>query len=365
MSVVCAWSQSPSALEPSSVQGDVQRVSRFALRPMPDPQYLLNDDAPFHSLPVPCDEGGKVRKVGVEVEFIGLSARVAAQALRDAFGGLLLEEDPHAYLVRTDRLGELIVELDIRYAHALREDRTLPVRLGPRLAPLLGSALSAVVPRELISGPLTIDRLPEIDAAVAVLRAAGAAGRGVTRFGSLGLHFNVDPPQLDAPALVTLLKAYLLLEPWLRQETTVGRPRWWSFLPAPFPPGYVRRVVAPDYQPDLSDFTDHYLAANPTRNRGLDLLPILLHLDEARVRSVLPFEKIGNRPVLHYRLPQAYVGDPAWSIAGDWNRWVAIERLATAPERLRALGRAWQEPAESIADGGLPTAPWWRAWRWR
>ena len=61
-----------------------------------------------------------------------------------------------------------------------------------------------------------------------------------------------------------------------------------SFLPAAYPTDYVRRVIAPDYEPDLMTFAEDYLAANPTRDRSLDLLPILLHVDEARVRARLP-----------------------------------------------------------------------------
>ena len=66
----------------------------------------------------------------------------------------------------------------------------------------------------------------------------------------------------------------------------------------PFPADYVRRIVAPDYWPDISLFIDDYLAANPTRNRDLDLLPLLLHLDAGRVRAALPNEKINGPPDL-------------------------------------------------------------------
>jgi hypothetical protein len=160
------------------------------------------------------------RRVGVEVEFMGLSARTAAQALSVELGGTLAEEDPHAFLVRGACLGDLTVELDIRYAHPQRAyGTTLPLRLGPRTAAWLGSALSGIVPRELITAPMALDRLPDVDQAIDVLRRAGATGHGTTRFGSLGLHFNIDPPSLSAEPLTATLKAFLLLEPWLRHET--------------------------------------------------------------------------------------------------------------------------------------------------
>jgi hypothetical protein len=278
------------------------------------------------------------------VEFTGLSAQAAAQALSVGLGGTMAEEDPHAFLVRGTCLGDLTVELDIRYAHPQRAyGRTLPFRLGPRSAAWLGSALSGIVPHELVTAPMTLDRLPAVDQAIDVLRRAGATGRGTTRFGSLGLHFNVDPPDLSAETLTATLKAFLLLEPWLRHDTLRGGPYRLPFFPAPYPADYVSRVVAPDYQPDLATLAEDYLTANPTRDRSLDLLPILLHLDERQVRTRLPREKIGARPVLHYRLPQAHVGEPGWSIAPDWNRWVVVECLAEDCDRLMALGWAHQD----------------------
>lgn len=311
----------------------------------------------FAGLPVATTAAGAPRRVGVEVEFLGLGARAAAAALRAAFGGRLEEEDAHAFLVRGGRLGDLGVELDVRHAHPARQDGTVPVRLGPRTAGLLGWALGRAAPRELVTPPLRVGRLGDVDRAVAALRAAGATGRGGGPLVPLGLHFNVDPPDLEPATLARYLKAYLLLEGWLRRGAA-GAARW-PRLPARYPEAYARRVVDPGYRPDGRALLDDYLAANPTRDRGLDLLPILLHLDAARVRARLPHEKIGGRPVLHHRMAKARVGEPGWGIAADWNRWVAVERLAGDPDRLARLGRARLGPppgrtAPGLTPGGTP-----------
>jgi hypothetical protein len=155
---------------------------------------------------------------------------------------------------------------------------------------------------------------------------------------SLGLHFNVDPPRLDAETIMAFLKAFLLLGEGLRRDIARGSSRLAFVLPPDYPKSYVRRVLAPDYWPNLATLTNDYLAANPTRKRALDLLPLLAHLDEERVRSLLPHEKIGPRPVFHYRLPLAHVSEPNWSIMPDWDRWLAVERLASVPDRPHALG---------------------------
>ena len=206
-------------------------------------------------------------------------------------------------------------------------------------APVGVALLGPVVPRELITGPLAFDRLPEVDRLAALLHGAGGRGRGAVLLGSLGLHFNVEPPDLTAATLTGLLKAYLRSEPQLRRETAAGGFLAARGLPPPFPAPYAAKVLDPAYRPDLDGLAGDYLAANPTRHRGLDLLPLLAHRDEAGVRAALPpDEKVSPRPVLHYRMPQAHVGLAGWSLAPAWNLWVGVEELAEggAPARQAA-----------------------------
>jgi hypothetical protein len=44
--------------------------------------------------------------------------------------------------------------------------------------------------------------------------------------------------------------------------------------------------------------------------------------------------------VFHYRLPQAQLSDPTWSIMPDWERWLSVERLAMNLDQLAAGGKA-------------------------
>jgi hypothetical protein len=274
---------------------------------------------------VPVD--GSLRRVGVEVEFLGPSVRVAAAALARDLGGVVEPEDAHAIKVRGTRLGNLSVELDLRHIHPSRHP-DLDVGLGRRGAEILGALLSPFVPRELITAPNPATQLGEVDKALTSLRSVGARGRGIIFQNSLSLHFNIDPPSLDARTLTAFLKAFLLAGDDLRRQTARGRLRLALALPPDYPEGYKKRVLAPDYWPSLPDLTADYLAANPTRQRALDLLPVLAYLNEAQVRQTLPREKIGPRPVFHYRLPHAYLSDPDWSILPDWYGWLRVERLA-------------------------------------
>lgn len=83
--------------------------------------------------PLPDNPRGEIRKVGVEIEFSGLSARETALILARRFDGHLKREDPHRYRVETARWGEFVVELDLGFAHAKTEDE-----LDHKVAELIG-----------------------------------------------------------------------------------------------------------------------------------------------------------------------------------------------------------------------------------
>jgi hypothetical protein len=263
----------------------------------------------------------------VELEFLGPSARAVATALARDLDWRLACEDPHAFKVIGTRLGDIGVEVDLRRVHPARHPE-MSFGLGSAGAALLGYLASPFVPRELVTAPIPIGQLASVDSVLASLRAAGAHGRGVVLFASLGLHFNIDPPRLDAATLTAYLKAFLTLSDALRRRTARGDLRLSLALPPDYPKAYSERVLAPDYWPSLPELTADYLAANPTRKRALDLLPVLAHLCREQVRTVLPREKIAPRPAFHYRLPHAHIGDPGWSILPDWSGWLAVERLA-------------------------------------
>jgi hypothetical protein len=308
--------------------------------------------------PVMTNAEGRIRTVGVEMEFAGPTAEAIARALTGPLGGLLVEEDPHSYKVKGSALGDISVELDIRILHPERK-RGILGGMVPRVAAWFGSAARYVVPCELVTAPIPMDRLHEVDQLVGIMRGVGARGTQDAPLYAFGLHFNPEIPRQDAETATAFLKSFVLLNAWLRKQVAPDTTRHLLGFADPFPPAYIRKLAAPDYWPDIPTFIDDYLAANPTRNRDLDLLPLLLHFDADRVRAVLPNEKINGRPTFHYRLPDARVSDPGWSIAPDWNRWVAVERLAADRERLDAVGlsylafegaeKSWADVVERIA----------------
>jgi hypothetical protein len=302
-------------------------------------------------------EGG-MRTVGIEMEYSGPTAEETARALVEDLGGEILMDDPHAFRVTGCSICDMAIELDSRILHP-QKDGTLLGGVVPKIAAWIGNAASVLVPCELVTAPVPLDRLHEVDRVIATLRRLGAKGTQDGALFAFGLHFNPEVPGRDARTIVSFLKAFALLNAWLRKQVAPDPTREMLGFADPFPVEYVRRLVATDYWPDIPAFIGDYLAANPTRNRDLDLLPLLLHLDEARVRAMLPNEKIRGRPTFHYRLPDARVSDPGWSIAPDWNRWVVVERLADDPDRLETLcltylafageEKSWADAVERIA----------------
>jgi hypothetical protein len=298
-------------------------------------------DAPLLP-PRPSRPDGTPRRVGVEIEFTGLDGREVAELARRVYGGTLHEDDPYRYHVRGSGVGDLTVELDMSAAHP---DRGAGEGLGQRVKlavhQAVGAVGSLVMPFEVVFPPLPVERLPEVDRLVAALRERGAEGTNSGLLNAFGLHLNPEAAAFDAGYLVDHLKAFALLAPWLRAEIGVDVARRLSPFTRPYPAPYVRLLADPGYRPDLPRLVEDYLDANPTRDRELDMLPLLAEVAGDKVLGRAKEAKVKPRPAFHYRLPDSNVDQPGWGVVADWNRWVAVESLAADPERLAAAGRIY------------------------
>ncbi|MFL5335705.1 MAG: amidoligase family protein [Geminicoccaceae bacterium] len=287
---------------------------------------------------------GGPRRVGIELEFSGLSGGEVAEQARELFGGAVEERDPYRHVVLGSSLGDLIVELDLRAAHP---DNPQGDSVGERVMQAVHSAVGAVgsliMPQEVVVPPLPIERLPEVDRLVEALRHQGAIGTRRNILHAFGLHLNPEIAAADAGYLLDHLRAFALLSPWLRAVIEVNLSRRLSPFTRPYPPDYVRRLAQPDYRPDLRQLIADYLDANPNRDRELDMLPIFVGLEPELVMARASVDKVKARPTFHYRLPDSNVDQPGWGVVADWNRWVEVERLAADPPRLAALARTFAQ----------------------
>lgn len=325
-------------------------------------------------------ENGEDRLVGVEIEMSGIELSMIACQINILFGGRIEEISPFEFKIKDTEVGDFRIELDYVYlktyarekyeamqkAHKKKEDeesnqlveesedddflfKIVDLEL-PDLEDLAAEALALVakniVPLEIVTPPIPIDKLTKLDKLVARLRDHGAKGTRHLLFYAFGVHLNPELPNTDVNTVLAFFRAFLCLHEWLAEQEKVAFSRRMTPYINRFPNDYTKKVISPGYQPSLAEFIDDYLAHNPSRNRALDLLPLLTWLDEKRVRNALPEEKIGRRPTFHYRLPNSDIDNPHWGIANCWNHWVMVERLANHPELLEEMTAALSKHLE-------------------
>ncbi|TVQ86267.1 MAG: alpha-L-fucosidase [Chromatiaceae bacterium] len=318
--------------------------------------------------PRPLRADGSPRRVGVEIEFSGLSIDEVAALVRTELAGpagRLVPTGRYEIDVEGDAAGPWRVELDFGLLKSLgrrdREGRDLGATLEALAEDLLRGIAERIVPVEVVSPPLPVERLDAVNRLIARLRAAGARGTLDDPAYAFGMQLNPELPATDTATILHYLQAYLCLEDWLRARARVDWTRRLTFFADPFPRTWVRRSIDPDYAPERDRLIDDYLTANPTRNRALDLLPLFAELDPERVHARISDDRVKARPTLHYRLPNSEIDRPGWDLSQPWADWLVVERLAAAPERLVALCRTYasflDRPLGGLPLGGL-TGDW-------
>lgn len=288
--------------------------------------------------PFTCNPDGNTRRVGVEIEFAGLSVQDVAPLVKRRMGGEIRTHGSYRAVVEGTTHGDFVVELDTQYAHAKGDGD-----MERALADAAGAIGELFVPVEIVAPPIPYTDLDVLDRLVNDIRRHGAEGTQSGLFAAYGCHLNPEVAETGARYLTAMLKAYLILSAWLRDVTGLDFTRQVTSFVDPFPASYARRVVSPDYWPGMDDLIDDYLADNPTRNRELDMLPLFAHIDADRVRARIKDDRIKARPTFHYRLPNSEVDAPYWTVSGEWRHWVRVERLAADDARLEAASRAFSD----------------------
>ncbi len=304
---------------------------------------------------------GKTRRVGIELEMSALSLDQLSTIVADFLGLQITSDGRYARILHGDEAGDWLVEIDFnllkKMGRKIHDSDTFEGGLESSVEEVLAWAAEGVVPLEIVSPPLPLDRLPQVEDLIAELRTRGAKGTSDHIIYAFGMQLNPEVPAED-PAIVTaILKAFLCCYDWITDRVAVDLTRRITSYADPFPNDYVLKVTHPDYHPDMRTLIDDYLRYNPTRNRALDMLPLFLHLDEKRVRSVTADELIKARPAFHYRLPNCDIHKPDWGLYLSWNDWVRIEDLAADTDRLNACCKRFQKLQHN------PLRRWFGNWR--
>lgn len=313
----------------------------------------------FHLPPVVHNARGEVRRAGFEFEYAGVGLKASCIIVRHVFGGRPVVHSTFAREARFTRFGDFSVEIDSSLLKERRYEPTLhdlgldPSRLDrTNLEKYLVRAFSRLVPFEIGTPPIPITQLAPLEELRRLLLQNGAQGTRASLLYAFGLHINPEVPAEDPGVVLSYLRAFLLLYPWIKRRAEVDLARRISPFINPFPPAYARLVLADDYPArDAGRLIDDYLEFNPTRNRPLDLLPLLACLDAERVRARVAekdLRLVKPRPAFHYRLPSCQVDEPDWTVAREWNTWVEVERLANDPERLARMARESRGGYENV-----------------
>lgn len=299
----------------------------------------MNDFLP----PSLTNRRGSPRRVGVELEFAGLAPSEILDVIAAVLGGKAKRKTRFEFRITDSALGELALELDAAYFKELARAQAERSELERLTDDVLAGAAQVVVPWEVITAPIPIQRLAELEPLVAALRDKGARGTRHSPWYAFGLHLNPELPGLDAATVLAYLRSYACLYDWLVDAERLDPSRKW-FTPyiEPFDSDYVELILAEHYQPDIERLIDDYLQFNPTRNKSLDMLPLFCHIDAGRVRAKVDDPRVKARPALHYRLPNCDIDREDWNIGEPWRRWLEVEHLAADSEQLGRACRAFR-----------------------
>ncbi|WP_297186928.1 amidoligase family protein [uncultured Porticoccus sp.] len=294
---------------------------------------------------------GESRRVGVELEISGLELDTLASGVAEILGLDIETKGRYERLLKGDPDGDWLVELDFDLLKRLGRESRSGDSLGDQLEEtseeLLAWAAQSLVPHEIVSPPLPLARLGEVEGLITRLRERGAKGTSDRATNAFGMQFNPELPSLEPRLITACLKAFLCLYDWLYVRADIDLTRRVTSYVDPFPANYVKKVIAADYWPDLATLIDDYLADNPTRNRALDMLPLFMFLDEDRVRAGADDALIKARPTFHYRLPDCEIDKPDWGLYVSWNDWVEVECLAADETRLQRCCAAYLQHLNS------------------
>lgn len=302
----------------------------------------------FQELPAPVTVDGAERHIGVEVEFADLNEEQAAHILSETLGGTAERVKDNDWKVTGSSLGDIQVYLDTVYRTA---DKSVLRDLGLKLG-------REVIPVELVTDPLSLGQLGELNRALGALKEAGAKGSGDGWYYGFGVHLNVEIVEETPASVLKPLLAYALIEDWMREARPIEATR--TVLPwtDAYPTALVEELILLGTEPSDRALVETYTRHCPDRNRGLDMLPIFKALWPDILVDSIGADKvdgISGRPTYHFRLPDSRIDEDAWSLETEWNRWLLVEQVASKDDLLTELSDAWLEKHGAIT---LSRQPW-------
>lgn len=284
--------------------------------------------ASFAPLPRPLTTDGQDRRVGVEIEFAGLTEAEVARLAMVGLGGRIAAEDAHAVTVENTAIGTIEIELDT----------ALKAWGGNRLVDAGLDAARALVPVEIVTEPLDWPGLERLDAFRDTLREAGALGTHDGALLGFGVHFNITVTGVDDAFTARTILAFGLIEHWLRRAMPIDATRRVMPFVDTWPAAFVDTLAQSAPAPAMPAIRRAYARHCNSRNFALDLLPLFKLAEGRAFADRFPGQdNTKARPAFHYRLPDSRIDEADWSLAREWRRWHVVEALADEPALLTKL----------------------------
>ena len=314
------------------------------------------------------DASGAPRRAGFEFEFGNLPIVDTARALQKSLGGELDIKSPFETVLHDSLLGKLKIERDADILKSTRYRGWLeslgitfsPGSVAHGIETNIDNASRGLIPCEVVTEPIPFRDLDKLDTLIDTLNTLGAEGTQESLIYAFGLHINPSIPDRSSATLTRYIQAFLLLYTWIIDSSEIDITR--RFLTRyidPFPQDYMDLALDNNYSPNEASLVADYLTHNPTRNRALDMLPILSELDRDQVQAGINEDErklVKGRPAFHYRLPDCKINEAGWSAAAAWNRWVFVETLAADESLLQELIEAWRESSSTFSIA--PKSSW-------
>lgn len=313
----------------------------------------------FKDPPKIQNQDGRERSVGFEFEFTGVEMQDAAIMVSRLYGGDIEQISGYEFKVNDSEFGDFSLELDASLFLNKKYEKVLKtvgldvdkLKNKDKLEDTLREMASTVVPFEIITPPISLSKLARLNDLVKELRVWKAKGTGSSVFYAFGLHLNPEVPELTAESLTRHLKAYVMLDAWIRKDADINISRKLTPYINEYEMDYIRHILREDYQPDLDTLIKDYFEFGNSRNRPLDLLPVFMFMDKERTSGFLEEELTSSRPTFHYRLPNCSIEDMNWSLGEEWNRWLLVEKLADDEKVLNQYARAFLSMDEKAVFG--------------
>lgn len=313
----------------------------------------------FKSPPRTTNPDGKERLAGYEFEFTGVEMHNVAKIIQSLYGGSIEKVSTYKFLIKGTQYGSFKIELDAQVLSEKKYEETLrligiDVSLFKNIESIetkVKDIASSVVPYEITTPPVRLSQMEAFNSLLEELRNWKAKGTGSSIFYAFGLHINPEIPDRSTENILNHLRAFILLDPWIRFDAKIDLSRRVTPYIKEFKEDYKSLLLSEDYHPALDQLIQDYFAFENSRNRPLDLQPLFMYLNKELTEPFLADTLTQPRPAYHYRLPNCSIEDDDWTLASEWNRWVLVETLAADESTLRQYGRAYLKMKKESAIG--------------